>query len=52
MADNPNEVVKMYHSEASPDEPVEVTRFEYESVWKAVGWKLRPAATTTKDKEK
>lgn len=41
MAD-PNEVVKMYHPEASPEEPVEVTRHEYESVWKPVGWTLSP----------
>lgn len=40
---DPNEVVKMYHPEASPDTPVEVTRLEYESVWRGVGWKLQPA---------
>lgn len=44
MAEDPNETVDMYHPEASPDTPVQVTRHEYESVWKAVGWKLRPAS--------
>lgn len=47
MAD-PNEVVQMFHPDASPDEPVEVTRHEYESVWKTVGWKLQPK---TKEKK-
>ena len=42
MAD-PKAVVQMYHPEASPDTPVEVTRHEYESVWKAVGWRLQPS---------
>lgn len=41
MAD-PNEVVQMYHPQASPDTPQEVTRHEYESVWKARGWTLQP----------
>lgn len=48
MAESPNDVVQMYHAEASPDAPVEVTRHEYESVWKTVGWRLTPV---TKKKE-
>lgn len=47
MAVSPDDRVLMVHPEASPDTPVEVTRHEYESVWKAVGWKLQP----TKKKE-
>lgn len=43
MADKPEDVVQMYHAEASPDTPVEVTRHEFESVWKAVGWRLTQA---------
>lgn len=47
MAESPNDEVQMYHAEASPDVPVTVTRQEYETVWKAVGWRLTP----TKKKE-
>lgn len=47
MAD-PNEVVRMYHPDANPTEGVEVTRQDYETAWKAVGWKLQPS----KSKEK
>lgn len=48
MAD-PNEVVRIYHAEANPSEGVEVTRQDYETVWKTVGWKLQPQS---KNKEK
>ena len=41
---SPNDVIKMYHPEASPEEPVEVTRLEYETAWKGSGWKLQPTA--------
>ena len=41
MAD-PKEPVRMYHPDANPTEGVEVTRQDYETVWKAVGWKLQP----------
>ena len=47
MAEKPDDRVLMVHTEASPDTPVEVSRHEFESVWKAVGWKLQP-----KSKEK
>lgn len=49
MAD-PNEVVSMTHPDVKDDNGpvvVEVTRHQYESVWKAVGWKIQ-----TKSKEK
>lgn len=42
MAD-PNEVVRIYHDAANPTEGVEVTRLEYETVWRTVGWKLQPS---------
>jgi hypothetical protein len=41
MAD-PKETVTMYHAEANPTEGVEVTRQDYETVWKEKGWKLQP----------
>lgn len=47
MAEKPDDRVQMFHPEASPDTPVEVSRHEFESVWKTVGWKLQP-----KSKEK
>lgn len=50
MADDPDEVVTMYH-EANPDDPQQVTRAQYESVWKAVGWRLTPPAKKS-DKKK
>lgn len=47
MAEKPDDRVQMVHPEASPKDAVEVSRHEYESVWKAVGWKLQ-----SKSKEK
>ena len=47
MAESPDDRVLMTHAEASEKDdagkfiPVEVSRHEYESVWKAVGWKLQ-----------
>lgn len=49
MAD-PNEKVQMVHPDVTDDGGpvvVEVTRHEFESVWKNVGWKLQ-----SKSKEK
>lgn len=42
MAESPNDRVLMVHPEASPDTPVEVSRAEFETVWKNSGWKLQP----------
>ena len=42
MAESPDDRVLIVHAEASPDTPVEVSRHEFESVWKERGWKLQP----------
>jgi hypothetical protein len=53
VAESPDDRVLMVHPEASPDEAVEVSRFEYEGVWKASGWKLQSkAAAQRAEKEK
>lgn len=42
MAESPLDRILMIHPEASPDVPVEVSRAEFETVWKQVGWKVQP----------
>lgn len=49
MAD-PNETVTMYHPEANPVDGIQVTRQDYETVWKAAGWKLTKPANGKKEK--
>ena len=41
---SPDDRVLMVHPavKETSKAPVEVSRHEYESVWKAVGWKLQP----------
>lgn len=54
MAESPTDRVLMVHAEASEKDddgkliPVEVSRHELESVWKAVGWKLQSKSKESK----
>lgn len=39
MADDPNEIIKMYHPELAGDEVATTTQEAFDSVWSAKGWK-------------